>query len=186
MPTTSAVLFSIVSYGTGSSAFQWSACVLLPLTISKSCFQIMATLKDWSVSHYGDIVCLRGIVSGHSYLPDGKMICTSQIKNVDGLTVWTGGSGQGGSVYQLGEPSRYYLGLLEGNGVEYGEGGAYIYFLYGRGRACRLVSWTQYLEIQKQPWVRFLKATAPLRLLVWNFFAPVRRLLRQVRRSLRG
>ncbi|MBI5171712.1 MAG: hypothetical protein HY986_02430 [Candidatus Melainabacteria bacterium] len=131
---------------------------------------------------------LQGTVFGHSYLPDGKTISTSKIKKVDGLTVWTvgGDSSEGGSVYQLEEPSRYYLGLLQDYSITYGEDGIYVYFLYGRGRACRLVSWGQYLEIQKQPWVRFLKATAPLRLLVWNFFAPVRRLLRQFRRSLRG
>lgn len=146
----------------------------------------MATLKQWTTLLHGNSVYLQGIVFGHGSLPDGKTITTSAIKEVDGLTVWTtgGGSGRIGSVYHLEEPTRYYLGLLEDNGVTYGDG-IYVYVLYGRGRACRLVTWQQHLEIQKQPWVRFLKVTAPLRLRVSNFFAPLRMLIRRIRRSLR-
>jgi hypothetical protein len=75
----------------------------------------MATLENWSCVHSGDLylppevlsVFLRGKIYGHpnqERFPDGKGICTSAIKDIDGRMVLT----NSGSTYILGKVDPEY------------------------------------------------------------------------------
>ena len=79
----------------------------------------MVQLNNWAVVHSQDPFLapeqrglhLTGDVEGHPKFPNGKRVCTSEVKDFKGRVITT----ESGTEYLLGDPSPEYREWLQAN-----------------------------------------------------------------------